>query len=161
MGHTFGPDLFMKEYNQQLSEWIVSLTSTDQEYTLSHCRDPVTHTMNDLPLTVFVGDVAEQHLSLDNKKITKRVQKCNDKTEQKLTSGGYKLNKSKEQLLVGLRGKGAHGTIRSLVRNTIIGETTKTARYLGVMMGKNGEIWIEVIKRVAAMKRSPTSSSGL
>ena len=56
--------------------------------------------------------------------------------EQQLSDSGYKLNRSKEVLIVGLRGQGAHLTTRNLVKNTTIGETAKTARYLGVMMGK-------------------------
>ena len=72
--------------------------------------------------------------------------------EKELGSRGYKQNKKKEVLIIGLRGKGSHHLTRHLVQNSDISEAAREARYLGVIVARGTEATTEIRKRVAAMK---------
>ncbi len=73
MGHTFGSDIFVEDYNKAIAQWQIPLPGKDNHFGFGWCGDPVSGTMSDLSLTTFVGDVSKQHVSPNSSTVQGRV----------------------------------------------------------------------------------------
>ena len=105
-GHTFGPDVFMKDYYDTITPWnTAKACRTGGE--LSLCKDPITKRMVDLSLATYVDDVAKTYVEEGGgQRAINRAVFESKRLATELEESGYGLNVDKTCAVIGPKGFG-------------------------------------------------------
>ena len=152
MGHSWAPALFGIEYCQMVRLWNSSLR---QRALLT--RDPITHTMTDLGVQLFVDDIGRMYVQERGQKLDELVADTvvgAKDLEHRMQEAGCKLNAGKGVTLLGLRSAFSKKIIRSCTsgERPVYGTPAKYARYLGAQLGATPDVRQEVASRIRQLR---------
>lgn len=156
MGSSTAPAKFVNAYDYRLMAWERDLLRHDRMFLETTSVHPVTLRQAQLGITTFVDDIARAFVFKHNE-VERMAEMVNDGTErlaQHLGSGGISLNRGTTQVILTLRGVGAHGAVPSFCRRPLIeGIVDKEGRYLGPIGDMSQCPTTEVRARAAAGRR--------
>lgn len=156
MGHIWAPLAFCYDYMMAVDSWVQEerVASTD-EIALS-TYDPVSGTLQDLSLTVYVDDVAKTRTVRNNDdrdQLPARVEAGRRDLQRHLQARQYCQNPDKTVHVVAMRGKGCYRANKQMQSSrSVVGTKTHEARYLGYRMSGYDSLVHELRARVVGAR---------
>lgn len=151
MGHVWAPYEFNRDYEGGVHESLNQTRSSDMHlHSALVGRDVVGSSILDISQTVFVGDIAVQAIFDSVRELLEAVKTITATLVSNLNSRGYFLNKSKTEVVLGMRSEGSFRMTRKAQRGHFaqLGEAKRVARYLGYRLSADGGSSDEVAHRI-------------
>lgn len=157
MGSSAAPAKFVNAYDQRLLAWERDLLRHDRVCLDTTAIHPVAARKVQLGLTTFVDNIARAFVFSHNDadRMAEQVNEGTEQLAQHLGRGGIALNRGKTQVVLTLRGVGAHGVVSAFcMRPLIEGCVDKEGRHLGPIVDLSKCPATEVSARVRAGRQS-------